>query len=138
MVNISRHALHSWKRRFEQKGPARLAEKPRGKANGSQFSEIAKRAILMLKQAHPDWGCERISDMLARGPALGASSGAISRVLHEAGYQMEEQPTRPHPDKVRSFERARPNQLWQTDLFTFMLKRQTERRASRQGRDACH
>src|SRR5262245_39573793 len=25
------------------------------------------------------------------------------------------------------FERARPNQLWQTDLFTFMLKRQNRR-----------
>jgi len=127
LVNISRHTLYSWKRRFEQEGPAGLAEKPRGRAKGSQLSEIAKRAILMLKQAHPDWGCERISDMLARGPALGASSGAISRVLHENGYQMEEQPTRPHPDKVRSFERARPNQLWQTDLFTFMLKRQNRR-----------
>jgi hypothetical protein len=28
---------------------------------------------------------------------------------------------------VTSFERARPNQLWQTDLFTFMLKRQNRR-----------
>jgi transposase InsO family protein len=51
----------------------------------------------------------------------------VSRVLHEAGYQLEEVPTRPHPDKVRRFERATPNQLWQTDLFTFMLKRQNRR-----------
>jgi hypothetical protein len=36
-------------------------------------------------------------------------------------------PTRPHPDHVRSFERAQPNQLWQTDLFTFVLKRQNRR-----------
>jgi hypothetical protein len=28
---------------------------------------------------------------------------------------------------VRRFERARPNQLWQTDLFTFVLKRQNRR-----------
>jgi hypothetical protein len=48
-------------------------------------------------------------------------------VLREAGYQLVEQPTRPHPDHVRSFERARPNQLWQTDLFTFVLKRQNRR-----------
>ena len=39
------------------------------------------------------------------------------------GYAFEEVTTRPHPDHVRSFERARPNQLWQTDLFTFVLKR---------------
>jgi hypothetical protein len=38
-----------------------------------------------------------------------------------------EQPTTPHPDKVRSFERASANQLWQTDLFTFVMKRQNRR-----------
>lgn len=67
------------------------------------------------------------SDELLRGPALAASAAAVARVLHEAGYQMEERVTRPHPDKPRSFERARPNQLWQTDLFTFVLKRQNRR-----------
>jgi transposase InsO family protein len=64
---------------------------------------------------------------LLRGPALPASAAAVARVLHEAGYELEEVPTRPHPDHVRSFERAKPNQLWQTDLFTFVLKRQNRR-----------
>src|SRR5262249_9445329 len=59
--------------------------------------------------------------------ALPASPQAVARVLHEAGYETEEAPTRPHPDHVRHFERARPNQLWQTDLFTFVLKRQNRR-----------
>ncbi len=31
------------------------------------------------------------------------------------------------PDRVRSFERAFFNQLWQTDLFSFVLKRQNRR-----------
>jgi transposase InsO family protein len=81
----------------------------------------------MLKTAHPEWGCQRISDMLLRGPALPASPTAVARVLHEAGYEMEEQATRPHRPQLRSFERAKPNQLWQTDLFTFVLKRQNRR-----------
>jgi transposase InsO family protein len=81
----------------------------------------------MLKEANPEWGCQRISDALLRGPALPASPGAVAKVLHEAGYELEEVATTPHPDKVRSFERARPNQLWQTDLFTFVLKRQNRR-----------
>jgi len=62
-----------------------------------------------------------------RGPALPASASAVARVLHEAGYQLEEVATHPHADKVRHFERAKPNQLWQTDLFTFVLKRQNRR-----------
>ena len=127
LVNVSRHTLYAWKRRFEQLGPAGLMDQPRGGRRGSRLPDLTKRTILMLKTAHPDWGCQRISDMLARGPALPASPAAVARVLHEAGYQMKEQRTRPHPAQVRSFERARPNQLWQTDLFTFVLKRQNRR-----------
>lgn len=126
LVNISRHTLYVWKRRFELEGPAGLMEKAKG-PRGSQLSEITKRAILMLKQAHPDWGCQRISDMLARGPALAASATSVARVLREAGYETFDEPTRRHPDRVRSFEREQPNQLWQTDLFSFMLKRQNRR-----------
>jgi len=127
LVGLSKHTLYLWKKRFAEHGPAGLAEQPRGAKTGSKLSEVTRRTIVMLKQAHPEWGCQRISDELARGPALAASPGAVARVLHEAGYQLEERVTRPHPDKVRRFERARPNQLWQTDLFTFVLKRQNRR-----------
>jgi transposase InsO family protein len=65
--------------------------------------------------------------VLARDPALPASASAVARVLRESGYATVEVPTRRHPDRVRCFERARPNQLWQTDLFTFVLKRQNRR-----------
>jgi len=127
LVGVSKHTLYAWKKRFTQLGPAGLMEQPRGAREGSRLPELTKRTILLLKQAHPDWGCERISHMLLRGPALPASPKAVAHVLHEAGYELHESPTRPHPDKVRHFERARPNQLWQTDLFTFVLKRQNRR-----------
>jgi transposase InsO family protein len=65
--------------------------------------------------------------MLVRGPGLPASASAVARVLKEAGYELLEQPTRPHRSQPTRFERARPNQLWQTDLFTFVLKRQNRR-----------
>jgi transposase InsO family protein len=81
----------------------------------------------MLKKANPDWGCQRISDMLLRGPALPASPAAVGRVLREAGYELVEEATSVHPPAVHAFERAKPNQLWQTDLFTFTLKRQNRR-----------
>jgi transposase InsO family protein len=127
MVGLSKHTLYAWKRKFAEEGPGGLLDKPRGGPQGSKLPELTKRTILMLKQANPDWGCQRISDMLLRGPALPASPSTVARVLQEAGYETQEEPTRPHPDKVRSFERAQPNQLWQTDLFTFVLKRQNRR-----------
>jgi transposase InsO family protein len=127
LVGISKHTLYAWKKKFDDQGPAGLADKPKGAPAGSRLPDLTRRTILMLKEAHPDWGCQRISDMLLRGPALPASPSAVARVLHEEGYEGAEASTTPHEPKVTSFERARPNQLWQTDLFTFMLKRQNRR-----------
>jgi len=127
LVGLSKHTLYGWKKKFDELGPGGLMDQPRGGPKGSRVHELTKRTILMLKQANPEWGCQRISDMLLRGPALPASAAAVARVLHEAGYQTEEVTTHPHPDKQRQFERAVPNELWQTDLFTFVLKRQNRR-----------
>ncbi len=127
LVNISKHSLYEWKKRFEAEGPSGLMDRAKGGPRGMKLSELTKRTILMLKEANPTWGCQRISDMLLRGPALPASPQSVAKVLHEAGYVLSEEPTKPHPDKVRSFERARPNQMWQTDLFTFVMKRQNRR-----------
>jgi transposase InsO family protein len=88
---------------------------------------VTKRAILLLKQSNPEWGCRRISDVLYRGKGYPASAKAVARVLKEAGYEFEDVPTVPHRDKVRRFERGAPCELWQTDLFSFMLKRQNRR-----------
>ena len=101
LVGMSRHTLYSWKMKFEAEGPAGLVDKPRGSGKGSRLPDLTKRSILMLKEANPTWGCQRISDMLLRGPALPASPEAVARVLREAGYELEETPTKPHPDKAR-------------------------------------
>lgn len=127
-MGASKQALYAWKQRFAELGPAGLVDgaSTRG-ATGSRLPEATRRAIVMLKKANPEWGCQRISDVLYRGPGLPASAGAVARVLKEEGYELEESPTRPHPPEVHRFERALPNQLWQTDLFTFILKRQNRR-----------
>jgi len=127
LVGLSPHSLYKWRSRFAEEGPAGLEDQPRGPTRGSRLSEETKRAILMMKQAHPEWGQDRLHSMLMRTQGLGASPGAIGRYLEQEGYVVEDVPTKPHPDKPRRFERARPNQMWQTDLFTFVLKRQNRR-----------
>lgn len=116
IVGVSKHTLYVWKKRFEEMGPAGLMDQPRGGPEGSRLPETTKRAILMIKGANPEYGCRRISEMLLRGPALPASPGAVARVLKEAGYETEEVPTVRNPERPRRFERARANQLWQTDI----------------------
>ena len=127
LVGLSPPTLYIWRRKFLEEGPGGLLPKARGRQKGSRLPEITKRTILMLKEANPEWGTERISHMLLRGPALPASPGAVAKVLRDAGYVLEDVVTEPHDQKPRSFERARPNQLWQTDLFTFILRRQNRR-----------
>lgn len=123
LVGVSTAALFKWRRLFEEHGPAGLEER-RGAPVGSKLSEVTRRAILLLKSTHVEWGQDRIHYELQRSKGLSASPSAIARVLTEAGYVVEAQPTRPHAAEPQRFERARPNQLWQTDLFTFRLKRQ--------------
>jgi transposase InsO family protein len=81
----------------------------------------------MMKEAHPDWGQERLSDMLNRAEGFAVSPGAIQRVLEEEGYVVELPAPRRNEPPVRRFPEAKPNDLWQTDLFTFLLKRENRR-----------
>ncbi len=127
LVGVSMCSLYKWKKLFEEHGPAGLLEAPHRNVRKSAMPEVTRRAILMLKGSNPEWGSQRISDTLARGPALHASPSAVLNVLREAGYELEEVATRPHAPKITRFERDRPNEMWQTDLFTFVLKRQNRR-----------
>lgn len=127
LVGVSGHTLYEWKRRFEARGPAGLADRRAAKRQGSKVLEPVKRAIRMMKEAHPDWGQERLSDMLNRAEGFAVSPGAIQRVLEEEGYVVELPPQRRNEPQVRRFPDSKPNELWQTDLFTFLLKRENRR-----------
>lgn len=127
LVGVSSAALFKWRKLFVELGPVGLEDRPRGAPAGSRMTEVTRRTVLLLKDHHPDWGQDRIHHELLRTKGLQASPGAIGKVLAEEGYAVVAVPTRPHPDVVRSFERARSNQLLQTDIFTFVLKRQNRR-----------
>ena len=127
LVGASHHTLYNWKKAFDKYGPEGLLNNKSGAPRGSRLDEATKRAILMMKEKNPEFGVQRISDMLYRGFAISVSGQAISKYLKDEGYELSSIPTRPHPPKAKRFERSSPNQMWQTDIFTFMLKRQNRR-----------
>ena len=127
LVGVSPHTLYAWRRRFETDGLAGLSDAPKTRARGSRLDAVTRRAILLMKQDHPDWGATRIHHMLERVEGYAASPNAVLRVLREAGYEVEVTEGRAHGETPKTFERARPNQLWQSDLFTFLLKRDNRR-----------
>jgi transposase InsO family protein len=65
--------------------------------------------------------------VLLRSQGFSASATAIGRALVEAGYVAAPDASQAHAQEPKRFERAKPNQLWQTDLFTFVLKRENRR-----------
>lgn len=127
LVGFSYKTLYQWRRRYEKEGVEGLFGRPRGPEAGSKVPPVTRQAILLIKADNPGYGSERISQILYRGPGLGVSPGAVARVLKEEGFEPVDRPTERHPDKPRRFERAKPNQLWQSDLFTFTIKRRRHR-----------
>ena len=108
IVGLSKQCILRWNERFEEEGPAGLEDRPKGIKRGSRLSEHVQTAILMMKQANPSWGVDRIHQMLMRSDGCYASPGAITKLLKENGYEAIPLPTKRHPDKPRRFERARP------------------------------
>jgi transposase InsO family protein len=113
-----------WVQKYRQGGVEGLTPQPKRATPRKRASDDTKRrAVIELRQEHPEYGTRRIRDLLARFSALGVSETEVRRVLHEAGL-IEPAPatgSREHPE--RRFERAEPNQLWQSDIFTFLLRR---------------
>lgn len=127
LVGMSPTTLYEWDKKFRKNGLAGLTDQPKGAPKGSKMPEAMRRAALMMKEQHPGWGSERIHDNLLRIDGFYASPGAIQKVLEEEGYVVVENLSEPHGQEPKSFERASPNQMWQTDIFTFTLKRENRR-----------
>jgi len=82
-----------------------------------------RQAVVEARTEHPEWGTRRIRDVLARFEGLGVSETVVRRILHEEGLIDERTPAPARSHSPRRFERAAPNQLWQSDIFTFLLRK---------------
>lgn len=57
----SRQSLHTWRKRFEAKGMAGLAERSRRpRSSPSRLTPQAESMICQIRVAHPRWGARRI------------------------------------------------------------------------------
>ena len=120
-LGISKHTLYEWTKRYREQGEAGLRVSRR-KAGGKRLPSAVTERIVRLKREHPGFGIKRISQTLRRLFFLQASPETVRQTLKEE--QLVDPPKRKpkrSPPKPRFFERARPNQLWQSDIFTFRL-----------------
>ena len=119
-MGVSFAAIGKWVQRYRREGEeglkTRIHRPPRAK-----LPEPVRNKILQLKQEEPTRGIKRISQLLKRVFFLPASPHTVRKTLQEQG--LVQAPPKPRRNLVRPrfFERATPNQMWQTDIFTFRL-----------------
>lgn len=115
----------TWVERYRAGGAPALEVMKRGVASTVTSRPTARReAILSTKAAHPEAGTRRVRDVMRRFLGIGASETTVRRVLTAEGAMAPRAPMKAKPQRKEvRFERAEPNQLWQSDLFTFLLRR---------------
>ena len=126
---LSMKTLSVWVRRAEREGEKGLATKTRGRPPGSinrrTLPAAVQSAIVETKQLFPDFGLKKVAQHLLRFAGLRVSPGSVRNTLRRAGVaQVAPPPVRKRAKPLpRRFERARPNQLWQTDITSLVLPR---------------
>ena len=123
-TGLSNVVLYRWVKTYQKEGEAGLKNYDKRSGNGrrGKLPSAVKDKIVELKKKEPKSGIRSISNILRRLFFLKASPETIRRTLHEK--DLIDKPKRKYTRNItrpRFFERATPNQLWQTDIFTFRL-----------------
>src|SRR5688572_10178286 len=136
---VSTNSLASWVKRHREEGPKALEPRKRGPRNSSSITRTGigrrlaapvRELIAKIRTAHDYFGLKRIRDVLFRFHGIKVSTGGVRAALRSQGLSAAvERPRkiRRAPPKVRSFERAAPMQLWQSDITSFLFGRHRER-----------
>lgn len=128
LYGVGQSTLHEWVRRYEAHGLAGLDFKIGGQVRNAADPkrEAAEQAVAKAVAENPDAGISRIQGEVYRKGFLSLARETVRKILRRQGVEPQERTRRRRntPPKIRSFERANPNDLWQTDIMTFMLKGQ--------------
>jgi len=120
-MGMAQSCLSRWIRLYQKFGEAGLQPAKQG-SRKTKLPEPIHQKIVELRQEHPHFGIKRISQWLRRRFFLPASPETVRRRLHQANLMPpQKQKKKRNLTRPRFFERATPNQMWQSDIFTFRL-----------------
>jgi len=122
-MGVGLSTLSHWVRVYRAQGEGGLQPQP-GRRHRPQpkVAPAVKAKVVELKRRHPHLGIQKISQFLRRMWFLPVSRETVRRTLHEQQLLKKPRPKpQRNPPKPRFFERSTPNQMWQTDIFTFRL-----------------
>ena len=87
-ARISESTFYYWKERFETEGYEGLKEvKKPGPARGMSVSTEIQEKVVAMKEAHPEWGKQRMADEVAKNNSWVplVSVNTVRRILEEKG-----------------------------------------------------
>ena len=119
-TGVSTSSLGMWLRDYRSEGEMGLRRQASPRP-GRRLPRPVKEKIVEMKRKNPFFGVKRIAEGLRRWFFLEASPETVRKTLHEADLMDERVKARRNLVRPRYFERATPNQMWQSDIFTFRL-----------------
>ena len=121
---INPYTFNNWLEKYRKMGESGLISRT-GKSRGKpKVPAQVKAKIVEMKKENQPFGIQKISDMLSRFFSMKASPETVRRTLHEHKLLKDTPPRRKSEKNMvrpRFFERSAPNQMWQSDIFTFRL-----------------
>ncbi len=131
---VSVASLQKWLKAYRTYGPKGLEPKQRGRKKGSggiaMLPAPVQETIVATKRRFPFFGLRKVKDYLLRFFQVKVSAGGVRNTLERAGIEPAlpfVKKRRRSADKVRRFERALPMDLWQSDITSYVLRRESRR-----------
>jgi transposase InsO family protein len=119
-MGVSLASVHHWLSVYKAHGSEGLRSMHSG-TTAERLPRPVSQKITELKQENPSFGIKRISQVLRSWFHLKASPETVRRKLKGQGLIEPRPKPRRNLNRPRFFERATPNQMWQSDIFTFKL-----------------
>jgi transposase InsO family protein len=121
-VGCSKDVIRRWTKAYEERGEAGLRRGVVPAGSRRKLPGPVREKIVEIKKREPFFGVKRISHLLKRAFFLSASPETVRRTLRAESLIVPSKKKRQHNiTRPRFFERSTPNQLWQSDIFTFRL-----------------
>lgn len=127
MFGVGTTTVDVWTRAYEANGLPGLENQSSGRPQVlDSKTEVAETLVDEIKKREPEAGISKIQGFLYRHGLLKLGRETVRGILRRKGHEPQTQRVRRKnpPKRPRFFERANPNEMWQTDIMTFMLKGQ--------------
>jgi transposase InsO family protein len=128
LYHVGWESIKKWMEAYERNGIAGL-EQTGNKKQPSELSakvQAAEKIIDEVRQSEPNGGIGKAQGALKRHGLLSLARETVRKLLRSKGIGpvVIKANRRNKPKAVKHFERATPNEMWQTDIMSFMIKGQ--------------